>query len=125
MRVIKKIELEGKPATALFDTGAYHTYIRRSFLKDVPKRTIKTPYTVALGGRTIEIKDLRLVMGKIEGLDFDLESAAPVDEVGKIDGYELDAIIGALTMEKWEIKIDPRNEKLDLEGLRRREFTEF
>lgn len=124
-RVIKEIELEGKPAIALFDTGAYHTYIRKSFLKDVPKRVIKTPYTVALGGKTIEIKELYLVMGRIEGLDFDAESVVSVDKIGKIDGYELDAIIGALTMEKWEIKIDPRNEELDLEGLRRREFTEF
>ena len=38
---------------------------------------------------------------------------------------ELDAIIGALTMERWEIKLDPRSGSLDLEGLRRREFTEF
>ena len=29
------------------------------------------------------------------------------------------------TMERWEIKLDPKAGGLDLEGLRRREFTEF
>jgi len=28
-------------------------------------------------------------------------------------------------MEQWEIRLDPRTGTLDLEGLRRREFTEF
>jgi hypothetical protein len=28
-------------------------------------------------------------------------------------------------MEQWEIRLDPRTGELDLEGLRRREFTEF
>jgi len=31
-----------------------------------------------------------------------------------LDGYELDAIIGALTMEEWEIKLDPKSQTLDL-----------
>jgi hypothetical protein len=34
-------------------------------------------------------------------------------------------LIGARTMEQWEIRLDPRSGALDLEGLRRREFTEF
>ena len=38
---------------------------------------------------------------------------------------ELDAIIVAQTMGQWEIKVDPRTGGLDLEELRRREFTEF
>ena len=60
----------------------------------------------------------------IEGLEFDAETV-PIDKIGKADGYELDAIIGASTMEKWELKIDPKGHDLDLEGLRRCEFTEF
>jgi len=43
----------------------------------------------------------------------------------RADGHELDALIGTLIMEQWEIKLDPRNGTLDLEGLRHREFTEF
>lgn len=123
-RIIKEIEIEGKPGIALFDTGSIHTYIRTKFLMEVPKRTILKPYRVALGGREIQVKELCVILGKIEGLEFDAE-AVPNDEIGRADGYELDAIIGALTMEKWEIKIDPKKHELDLEGLRRREFNEF
>jgi hypothetical protein len=123
-RIIKEIEIEGKPGIALFDTGSIHTCIRTQLLLDVPKRTIVKPYKVALGGKEIEVKELCIALGKIEGFEFDAE-AVPIDKIGRADGYELDAIIGALTMDKWEIKIDPKKRELDLEGLRRREFTEF
>jgi hypothetical protein len=123
-RIIKEIRIEGKPGVALFDTGSMHTYIRREFLAGVPKRSITKPYKVALGGRQIEVRELCVALGEIEGLEFDAE-AVPLDEIGRADGHELDAIIGALTMEKWEIRLDPRKQQLDIEGLRRREFTEF
>jgi len=42
-----------------------------------------------------------------------------------VNGKELDIIIGTTTMEEWEIRLDSKNEGLDLSGLRRREFTEF
>jgi len=82
------------------------------------------PARVGLGGREIDIHELCLIQGKIEGLDF-LGDAVPIEEIGSADGYELDVIIGSLTMERWEIKLDPKTGMLDLEGLRRREFTEF
>ena len=123
-RIIREIQIEGKPGIALFDTGSMHTYIRSQFLVDVPKRSITKPHRVALGGNQIEVRELCVALGEIEGLEFDAE-AVPMDEIGRADGHELDAIIGALTMEKWEIKLDPRKQQLDLEGLRRREFTQF
>jgi hypothetical protein len=39
MRIVKEIEIEGKKAFALFDTGALSTYIKKELLRDVPKRT--------------------------------------------------------------------------------------
>lgn len=123
-RIMKQIEIEGKPAIALFDTGAWHTYVRRSLLAGVPIRVLPKPYRVGLGGREIEVKESCVAIGSIEGLSFDAE-AIPIDGLGKADGHDLDVIIGALTMEKWEIKLDPKSGALDLEGLRRREFTEF
>ncbi len=123
-RVIKEIEIEGQPAMALFDTGATHTYIRSPLLADVPKRAIRKPYRVVLGGNPIEVRELCVALGKIEGLEFDAE-AVPVDEIGWADGHELDALIGASTMEKWDIKIDTATQELDLEPLRRRESSEF
>ena len=123
-RVIKTIEIEGQPAKALFDTSAFHTSVLRRYLQNVPTRPVSKPYEVALGGETIEVRERALINGKIEGLDFDT-SVVPVDSLGNANGHHLDAIIGAITMEAWEITIDPKNDSLGLEGLRRREFTEY
>jgi hypothetical protein len=123
-RIVKQMEIAGKPAVALFDTGAYLSYVRGELVAEAPKLTLPEPYRVGLGGRPIEVREHCLVIARIEGLSFDIE-AVPVEELGKVDGVTLDAIVGALVMEKWEIRLDPRSGTLDLEGLRRREFTEF
>ena len=123
-RIIKKIEIEGQTATALFDTGAIQTYIRSELLRESPSRAVTSPVRVGLGGKTIEVTEVCLFDGRIDGLEF-FGEAIPVAELGKADGQELDAIIGAATMEKWEIRLDPKSGTLDLSGLRRREFTEF
>ncbi|MFQ5857986.1 MAG: hypothetical protein ACE5LU_20465 [Anaerolineae bacterium] len=123
-RIIKTIEIEGQPAVALFDTGAIYTYVRSPLVTEAPKRAMVPPAHVALGGREIEIRELCLMEGKIKGLGF-LADAVPMEDIGHADGYELDVLIGARTMEQWEIRLDPRTGTLDLEGLRRREFTEF
>ncbi len=123
-RVIKTIEIEGQPVKALFDTGAFHSYVLRRYLEGVPMRSVTKPYEVALGGETIQIRERALVNGKIEGLDFDT-SIVPVEALGKANGHDLDAIIGAITMGAWEITVNPKDGSLGLEGLRRREFTEY
>jgi hypothetical protein len=125
-RVIKTIEIEGQPVKALFDTGAFNSYLLRKYLGAVPGRMVAVakPYEVALGGETIKIRERALINGKIEGLDFDT-SVVPVDSLSKANGYDLDAIIGAITMEAWEITVNPKEGSLGLEGLKRREFTEY
>ena len=123
-RIVKQIEIEGKPATALFDTGAFHSYVRRALVSKVPKRRLPEPYRVGLGGKPMLVREACVAIGRIEGLSLDME-VTPVGDLGRVDGHRLDAIVGALVMEKWEIKLDPRSGTLDLEGLRRREFTEF
>ena len=122
--VINTIEIEGQPVKARFDTGAFYSYVLRQYLESVPMRPVVKPYEVALGGETIKIRERALVNGKIEGLDFDT-SVVPVDSLGKANGHDLDAIIGAITMEAWEITVNPKEGTLGLEGLRRREFTEY
>lgn len=123
-RIIKTIEIEGKAAVALFDTGATYSYVRSALTGVAPKRAMSPPARVGLGGKEIEIRELCLLEGKIEGLSF-LADAVPVDDIGHADGHKLDVLIGARTMEQWEIKLDPKSGTLDLDGLRRREFTEF
>ena len=124
MRIIKKIEVEGEEVLGLFDTGATYTYVREELTKNVLKRILRMPFKVAIGGKSIEVDQFCLIGGKIDGLDFDT-IAIPVDEIGKVDEKEIDVLIGALTMEQWEIIPNPKDGTLDLSGLRRREFTEF
>lgn len=123
-RLIKTIQIEGKPAKALFDTGAFHTYVVREYLGAVPIGAVATPYTVSLGGESFVVRERALINGEIEGLGFDTV-AVPVDSLGAADGHELDAIIGAVTLEQWEITVNPKDGTLGLEGLKRREFTEY
>ena len=125
MRIVREIEIEGKEAMALFDSGSFHTYVVKELFHDVPVHLISiAPYKVAIGGREIIVTESCIVRGKIEGLAFHTE-ATPIDSLGKIDGKPLDAIIGAITMEEWEIKLDPKSDALDLEGLRKRQFVEY
>lgn len=123
-RIIKTIEIEGQPAVALFDTGAVFTYVREHLLTAVLRKPVTEPFRVGLGGKSFEVRELCLIGGRIEGLAFDTD-AVPVADLGRADGHELDILIGALAMERWEIRLDPKSGALDLEGLRRREFIEF
>jgi len=110
-RILKTIEIEGQPALALFDTGAVYTYVRSALFRGAPARLVTRSARVALGGKGIEIRELRL----IEGLAF-FADAVPVDDIGHAEGQKLDALIGALTMERWEIKLDPQNRRAGLGG---------
>jgi len=125
-RVIKTIEIEGQPAKALFDTGAFHTYVLRNYVERLPNRLVPVtaPYEVSLGGEIFEVREQALINEKIEGLGFDT-IVVPVEALGKANGHDLDAIIGASTMKPWEITVNPKDGSLGLEGLKRREFTEY
>ena len=125
-RVIRTIEIEGQPVKALFDTGTFNSYVLRKYLSGPPDRLvpITKPYEVALGGETIVIRERALINGKIEGLDFDT-SVVPAESLGKENGHDLDAIIGASTMQPWEITVNSKEGTLRLEGLRRRKFIEY
>ena len=122
-RIIKTIEIEGRPV-ALFDTGATYTCVCSPLLRGAPRMKIKRPVRVTLGGQNIEIKALCFFEGKIEGLDF-FADAVPVRKLGHADGHKLEVIIGARTMEQWELRLDPKSGTVNLEGLKRREFTEY
>jgi len=122
-RIVREIEINGKKVTALFDTGSMNTYIIEKFSSS-QRIDLERPFRVGLGGETKEIKESCLLKGKIEGLEFSTD-ADIIEDLGTIDGKRIDIIIGARTMERWEIKLDPKTGELDLTGLRRREFTEY
>lgn len=123
-RIIMGIEIEGATAAALFDTGALHSYVRQDLVENAMRFAEPVPRRVVLGGQTIEFHERRYITGKIEGLPFGT-AVVPVESLGRLDGTDLDAIIGAITMEEWHIRPDPRSGTLDLEGLRRRDYIEY
>jgi hypothetical protein len=148
-RTFKDIQIDGKNAFALFDTGSIRSYVRKEFASQVKQRT--TPFIVGLGGGTFEINESCLLNCAIEGLPFDIK-AHPVKEIGtdepnfsfkkksppyqrglggcikrntKEKRRQIDAIIGAVAMEEWGFILDPRTGSIDLTVLRKREFIEF
>src|SRR5438552_6290115 len=83
-RIVKEIEIEGKKALALFDTGAFYSYVRNSLLPSNPvKKRVKKPFSVGLGARKIVVRELCLVGGQIEGLPFEM-TAVPVRDIRKV-----------------------------------------
>jgi hypothetical protein len=122
-RIVKEIEINGKKLIALFDTGLINTYIRKEIAPS--NRTIlKRPIRVGLGGKIREIKERCIIEGEIEGLGFSTDSYI-TEDLGTINGKQLDLIIGARTLEEWEIRLNPKTGELDLTGLKRGEFTEY
>lgn len=121
-RIVKEIEIDGRTLRALFDTGSLRSYITAEFR---PAQSVRgRPITVGLGGIVRRLEESCRLVAQIEGLEFGM-TAYVVDELGETEHGPLDAIVGALTMEEWYIKLDPQKGELDLTGLRKREFTEY
>ncbi|MCL0088829.1 hypothetical protein M1O54_00440 [Dehalococcoidia bacterium] len=121
-RIVKGIEAGGRTLRALFDSGSLRSYIKAEF-RPPTARKVK-PITVGLGGEIRRLDERCDLTAAVDGLEFDL-TAYVVEELGETEHGPLDAVVGALTMEEWYIKLDPRTGELDLSGLRKREFTEY
>lgn len=121
-RIVKEIEIGGRTLKALFDSSSLRSYIRAEF-RPATIRKVK-PIKVGLGGETRILNERCDLTATIDGLEFDM-TAYVVDEIGETEYGPLDAVVGALTMEEWYIKLDPRTGEIDLSALRKREFTEY
>ena len=118
------MKIGGSEAWALFDTGSQRSYIRRDLTKDFPKVRVRRPYTVGLGGKILTINEECIAEIEINGYSMTFK-ASIIDEPFTIEGKLVGVIVGTAAMEEWEITIDVKNRKLNLEGLKRREFTEL
>lgn len=121
-RIVKEIAVDGHTLRALFDTGSLRSHVRAEFRPPATRKV--SPITVGLGGSVRQLDERSDFTAKIDGLEFDM-TAYIVEELGETEHRRLDALVGALTMEEWYIKLDPQGGELDLSGLRRREFTEY
>jgi len=121
-RIIREVEVGGRTLRTLFDTGSLRSYIKAEF-RPPSARKVK-PITVGLGGEIHQLDERCDLTASIDGLQFDM-TAYIIQGLGETEHGPLDAVVGALTMEEWYIKLDPRTGNLDLSGLRKREFTEY
>ena len=121
-RIVKQIDVDGRSLNALFDTGSLRSYVRAEFRPPATRRV--SPISVGLGGTVRELDERSDFTARIDDLEFDM-TAYIVEELGETEHGRLDALVGALTMEEWDIKLDPRQGELDLSALRKREFTEY
>lgn len=121
-RIVKQIQIDGRSLRALFDTGSLRSYITQDFRPPSTRRV--PPVNVGLGGEVRHLDERCDLTATIEGLQFDM-TAYVVDRLGETEHGRLDAIVGALTMEEWWMKLDPKTGEVDLAGLRHREFTEY
>jgi len=126
-RIISDIEVNGKKLVTLFDTGSLVTYItERALPEDAKCKEIVNPVTSHLVQKEHILTKVCIISGKLDGCAFPFQ-AFVVDSIGKVPETkrELDIVFGATGMETWDIKLDPRRKKLDLTGLKKREFVSF
>ncbi len=121
-RIVKEIYVEGRPLKALFDTGSLRSYLRAEFRPAATRKV--SAISVGLGGSVRRLDERCDFTARIDDAEFDM-TAYVVEELGETEHGRLDALVGALTMEEWYIKLDPQKGELDLSGLRGREFTEY
>jgi len=127
-RILADIIIDGKKRNTLFDTGSHVTYIVPEAVPDSAScKKLSKPITLRLGGKMHKLSTICLIEGELEGHPFIFEALIADKGIGKIpeSDREIDIVFGAYQMQFWDIKLDPRAEKLDVSGLKNREFISF
>lgn len=118
-RVYHTVTSNNKSLNTLFDAGAIHNYITEKASQGFATVSLRQPFDVALGGKGRKISKASLIEGYIEGKHFYFW-ANVIEDIGNDEkGREIDVIWGAVEMQRWNIRVDPKEEKLDLSGFRR------
>jgi len=126
-RILRDVIVEGKPKKTIFDTGSVVSYITKDALPDCAVCIDIPLITSRVAGSTHKLTRRCFISGKLDGKHFDFD-AFVIDKLGKVyekQNTELDILIGAATMEEWAINVNPKEQTIDLTGLKRREFLSF
>ncbi len=130
-RITRGIKLKGKPTSTdekdvfcVFDTGSERNYVKKDALPSDVQCSEINHFATNLGGKSHDIKERCTLVGEIEGLPFDF-SAHVIDTIGNVDNRDVDLVIGATAMEEWDMVLSPKGQKIDLNGLKKREFIEL
>jgi len=123
-RVRQMINIHGRNAWALFDSGARNTYIVPEIAEQLVTTTLPRPTYTKLGGETKASSQAAVLVGEVDGKPFHTE-AMVIDCIGNDeDGKAVEILFGALAMQQWGIRLILEQEKLDLSHYPT-EFTEF
>jgi hypothetical protein len=112
-----------KSLHTLFDTGAVHNYVTSKAARGLSINRLPQPFTVGIGGKTRSIHEACFIYGELQGKRLFCWGLV-VEELGLDEQEEIDMLLGAVEMQRWNIRIDPREERLDLSGFRE-EFIEY
>jgi hypothetical protein len=113
-----------KSLHTLFDTGAVHNYVTRKAARGLSINRLPKPFTVGIGGETRSIHEACFIYGELQGKRLFCWGLV-VEELGLDEqDEEIDMLFGAVEMQRWNIRIDPGGERLDLSGFRD-EFIEY
>ncbi|WVZ76164.1 hypothetical protein U9M48_024161, partial [Paspalum notatum var. saurae] len=100
--VLGTVTVNSNPATILFDTGATHSFITRSFAEkhNLPLSCMKRPMVInSPGGKITTNTVCTKVSINIREVEFRTGLLV-------IDSMDIDIILGMDTLEKWGVKID-------------------
>lgn len=123
-RIKENIKVGGKSCWTLFDSRARNSYVTPSAARNFPKTKLKTEFEVKLGGELHKLNQAVLLTVNIRGKPMGFD-AYVIDEIGLDEnGKKIEVLFGALAMQKWGIRLDLKNEKLDLTHYSK-EFLEF
>ena len=113
-RIRKAINIHGRDAWTLFDSGAKNTYVVPEVAERLTTSTTEHPVRTALGGSVRETSEAALLEAEIEGKPITAH-ALVLDRIGQDeDGKPIEVLVGALAMQQWGIRLGPEQEALDL-----------
>ena len=128
-RIFQELEVKGKKLLTLFDTGSDITYVAKDALSKGIHCEKMQERTYHLASETHKITQSCILPIKLDGQDFVIQ-AFVVNSIGggrkpMETNRKIDLLFGAVMMEEWDIKLDPKKKKLDISGLKKREFVSF
>jgi hypothetical protein len=123
-RIYDTIISDNRSLHALFDTGAVHNYVTKKAAGGLSINRLPEPFIAGLGGERRDIHEACFIYGELQGRRLFCWGLV-VEELG-LDEHnkEIDMLFGAIEMQRWNIKINPGEERLDLSSFRE-EFIEY
>ncbi len=123
-RIRQLVNVQGRSAWTLFDSGARNTYIVPEIAAELSTTNLPRPTYTKLGGETKVSSQAAVLIGEVDGKPFHTK-AMVIDRIGDDEeGKAIEVLFGALAMQQWGIRLIPEEEKLDLSHYPT-EFTEF